>query len=98
DAAGANSEGMPIILFGRTLVTGVVGRSRLDVVVVRVGSTRCKPAGEFTLQRLTLSERFIMALWTKPPMPLVGDTGRVGDVRPGETEAELFADAGSPLS
>jgi hypothetical protein len=25
---------------------------------------------------LTLSDRFIIALWTKPPMPLVGDDGR----------------------
>ena len=31
------------------------------------------------LQRLfTLSERFIMALWTKPPMPFVGELGRSG--------------------
>src|SRR4051812_17292768 len=46
-------------------------------------SARCSPAGEFTLHRFTLSDLFIIALWTNPPIPLVGDSGRVGDVRPG---------------
>jgi hypothetical protein len=30
----------------------------------------------------TLSLRLSMALWTKPPMPLVGDAGRSGDILP----------------
>lgn len=35
------------------------------------------------LQRLlTLSLRLSMALWTNPPMPLVGDAGRSGDILP----------------
>jgi hypothetical protein len=39
--------------------------------------------GACVLHRLeTLSLRFSMALWTKPPMPLVGDAGRSGDILP----------------
>lgn len=45
-------------------------------------SALCRPGGEVTLQRLTLSLLFIIALCTNPPAPLVGDSGRTGDVRP----------------
>ena len=45
-------------------------------------STRCSPPGELTLHLLTLSDRFIMALCTNPPMPFVGERGRVGEARP----------------
>ncbi len=45
-------------------------------------SARASPGGEVTLHRFTLSDRFIMALWTKPPIPLVGEMGLVGDERP----------------
>jgi len=49
-------------------------------------SARFRPGGLVTLHLLTLSLRFIMALWTKPPMPFVGEADRSGDVRPeGET-------------
>lgn len=40
-------------------------------------SCLCSPPSGCALQRLVwLSERFIKALWTKPPIPLVGDDGR----------------------
>jgi hypothetical protein len=43
---------------------------KVEVCLVRAG-------GVCVLHRLeTLSLRFNMALWTKPPMPLVGDAGR----------------------
>lgn len=45
-------------------------------------SARCRPVGDVTLHRFTLSVRFIMALCTKPPIPFVGETGRAGEVRP----------------
>jgi hypothetical protein len=40
-----------------------------------------------TLHLFTLSLLFIIALCTNPPAPLVGESGRMGDVRPegGET-------------
>lgn len=63
-----------------------------------IESARCKPVGEVTLHRLTLSVRFIIALCTKPPMPFVGERGLVGDVRPegGDITGWLsFADAAS---
>lgn len=48
-----------------------------------VESPRFKPAPACTLHRLlTLSERRIMALSTKPPRPLVGETGRLPKVVP----------------
>jgi hypothetical protein len=41
-----------------------------------------------TLHRLTLSDLFIIALCTKPPIPFVGELDReldrVGDIRPGD--------------
>lgn len=45
-------------------------------------SARAILGGLATLHRLTLSDLFIMALWTKPPMPFVGDVDRKGEVRP----------------
>lgn len=49
---------------------------------------RLRPGGDCTLHLLfTLSDRFIMALCTKPPMPLVGDgdlSSLSGDIRPCE--------------
>jgi len=46
------------------------------------------PGGDWMLHLLfTLSDRFIMALCTKPPIPFVGDAGRSslsGDIRPCE--------------
>jgi hypothetical protein len=75
------------MLFGRALALGVelpCGLSK-PIMLDRTESARCKPEGELTLHRLTLSERFIMALCTNPPMPLVGESGGlVGDVRPGD--------------
>ena len=60
-------------------------------------SARVKPGGLVTLHLLTLSERFIMALCTKPPIPLVGDGVRAGENRPvGEGEppsAGVFSSA-----
>lgn len=41
-----------------------------------IESARANPGGDATLHLFTLSDRFIMALWTKPPMPFVGETGR----------------------
>jgi hypothetical protein len=44
-----------------------------------------RPDGSCALQRLdTLSERFIMALCTNPPSPLVGDVDRSGESRLGD--------------
>ncbi len=47
-----------------------------------------RPGGDCTLHRLlTLSDLFIIALCTKPPMPFVGDGGlstRSGEIRPWE--------------
>jgi hypothetical protein len=49
-------------------------------------SALLRPAGDWTLHLLfTLSDRFIIALCTNPPMPLVGDIGRStlsGEIRP----------------
>lgn len=48
------------------------------------GLSRLSPCGICALQRfVTLSDRFIIALWTNPPRPLVGDVERVrsGDIR-----------------
>lgn len=45
-------------------------------------SARFKPGGLVTLQRLTLSLLFIMALWTKPPRPLVGEPDLMGELLP----------------
>jgi hypothetical protein len=51
---------------------------------------------------LTLSERFSIALWTKPPRPLVGDGGRSirsGDIRPWEGDianVRLLGDRSPP--
>lgn len=43
-------------------------------------SPRFKPALACTLHLLlTLSDLFIIALWTKPPRPLVGEAGRPAD-------------------
>ena len=43
-----------------------------------------------TLHLLTLSDRFIIALCTNPPRPLVGEIDRVGEERPlpGESAGE----------
>lgn len=57
---------------------------------------RCRP-GVVTLHLLTLSVRFIIALWTKPPIPLVGDAGRVGEVWPDEFPSLVaWISAGGP--
>lgn len=43
---------------------------------------RVRLEGSCALQRFeTVSERFIMALWTNPPIPFVGDDGRSGESR-----------------
>ena len=43
------------------------------------------PEGNWVLHLLeTLSDRFIMALCTNPPRPLVGETERSGDIRLGD--------------
>ena len=43
---------------------------------------RVRPEGSCALQRFEMvSERFIMALWTNPPIPFVGDDGRSGESR-----------------
>lgn len=57
---------------------------------------RFKPAGELTLQRLTLSVRFIMALWTNPPIPFVGEAGLVGELRPDVVPSIPVMSAGGP--
>lgn len=46
-----------------------------------------------------LSERFIMALWTNPPRPFVGDTGRSGELRPEDAGVRTSdaADGASPF-
>lgn len=70
------------MLGGRVTLFGAVRCEKSIVFLATEESARCNPPGEVTLHRLTLSERFIMALCTKPPMPLVGETGLVGDERP----------------
>lgn len=54
-------------------------------------SARFRPGGLVTLQRLTLSLLFIMALWTKPPKPLVGEPDRIGEPLPLAGSAEPSA-------
>lgn len=57
---------------------------------------RCSP-GVVTLHLLTLSVRFIIALWTKPPIPFVGEAGRVGEVWPDEVPSlPAWISAGGP--
>jgi hypothetical protein len=60
---------------------------------------RVKPPGDCTLHLLfTLSDLFIIALWTNPPIPLVGDIGRSilsGEMRPWEGDiARLRVETG----
>lgn len=62
------------------------------------------PAVEFCLLRLpevctlhllfTLSERLIIALCTNPPMPLVGDGVRSGNIRPMDGDMAVFRSDG----
>jgi hypothetical protein len=55
-------------------------------------SPRFKPGAACTLHLLlTLSERFIMALSTKPPRPLVGEGGLLDDPQPGKAAEDISA-------
>lgn len=63
---------------------------------------RVRPGGDCTLHRLlTLSDRFIIALCTNPPIPFVGDGGRSrrsGDILPceGDIANARASDLASP--
>lgn len=80
----------PLTLFGRErLVTALRAILVVGSMLLRLLATelpRFIPGGDWTLHLLfTLSDRFNIALCTKPPMPLVGDAGRStlsGDIRP----------------
>ena len=73
------------MLAGRERELGCGGTPALSEMLPRLDATesaRAKPGGDATLHLFTLSDRFIMALCTNPPIPLVGEAERVGDVRP----------------
>lgn len=70
----------------KLLPRGILERSWLLRLLTEL--PRVSPPGDCTLHLLfTLSDRFIIALWTNPPIPLVGDIGRSilsGEMRPWE--------------
>lgn len=87
DSAERTSERSRNMLVGRDLERAMLDRSpaRPEAMV----SPLAMPGGEATLHLLTLSDLFIMALCTKPPMPLVGDGGFVGEERPDTGDAVM---------
>ena len=70
---------------GRAMLCGRLEPSPVLLLDV-TESARLRPGGPATLHRLTLSDLFIIALCTKPPMPFVGELERelerVGETRP----------------
>ncbi len=77
--------------FSRLRLTGLAVVLLLVSTLLRLLVTELplvRPGGDCTLHRLlTLSDLFIIALCTKPPMPFVGDGGlssRSGEIRPWE--------------
>jgi hypothetical protein len=77
-----------VVAPGPDLLCGRVFKDRPGPWFDWIELTRLRLGGLVTLHRLTLSDLFIIALWTKPPMPFVGELDReldrVGDKRPGE--------------
>lgn len=72
------------MLVGRERELGCAFIPPLSIKLARFDATdsaRAKPVVDATLHLLTLSVLFIMALCTKPPIPFVGEMGRVGDLR-----------------
>jgi hypothetical protein len=59
------------------------------LLLLATESPRLSPVAACTLHLLlTLSDRFIIALSTKPPRPLVGDGGLLEDPQPGNAVAD----------
>jgi hypothetical protein len=78
-------------ILAEAFTTLLSGRGVLGVLLLRLLATelpRLTPEGDCTLHLLlTLSDLFIMALCTNPPIPFVGDTGLPnlsGEIRPWE--------------